>query len=229
MTSQLYIKLPKEFIKTHMNAKSKKGLLISYLFFHTTYDKEIYTSIDCICSELKMSTKSHGSRRSQNIIKDLLVELMEEKVIQFISTQYCTQFETITNNQLFKMKLNYDAGLFATNSNYVRIEKYEYDTLLSINNSQMNKLFNIYYQIKSYVCMDDDCLHICYPSLKTLCNICGCSDNTLSSMIKMLYDNKLIYLYRFDDMEKITINRNIEYVFALEKYNKDQIIAEFVA
>ena len=48
-------------------------------------------------------------------------------------------------------------------------------------------------------------------------------------MIKILYQNKLIYLYRFNNEEKIAINKNIEYVFALEKYSKDQIYHEFIA
>lgn len=229
MTTNLYIKIPKDFVRNNMNTKDKKGLLISYLFFHTTYDKEIYTSIDCICSELKLSTKSHGTRRSQNIIKDLLLELIKENVIIFIKTQYCTCLETVANNQLFKIKLNNESSLFNMDSNYVRIEKYEYDAIFAINNQQLNKIFNIYYQIKSHVCMDDDCLHICYPSIKTLCNLCNCSDNTLSSVIKILYDHKLIYLYKFNESEKITINRNIEYVFALERYSKEQVFNEFVA
>lgn len=229
MNNELYIKMPKNFVKSNMNTKYKKGLLISYLYFHTTYDKEIYTSIDCICSELKLSTKSHGARRSQNIIKDIFIELFEEKIIQFIPTQYCKCFNDISNNQLFKIKLNGESIFFNTASNYIRIEKYEYDTIMSINSQQLNKLFNIYYQIKSYICMDDNCLHICYPSIKTLCKLCGCSDNTLSSIIKILYENKLIYLYRFNDEEKVLINRNIEYIFALEKYDKKQIFNEFVA
>ena len=229
MMYDAYIKLPKEFIKSNMKTTNKKGLLISYLFFHTTYDKEIYTSIDCICSELKLSTKSHGTRRSQNIIKNLLEELINEKIIKFVPTEYCDCFQSITNDQLFKIALNYEADLFNINSGYIRIEKYEYDAMIKINNNQLNKIFNIYYQIKSYICMDENCLHICYPSLKTLCNLCRCSDDTLSKALKILYDNKLIYLYKFNNEEKIKINRNIEYVFALEKYNKIQIFNEFVA
>ena len=65
---QQYIKIPKMFIKDDLDMSNKKGLIISYFYFHTTIDKEIYTSIDCICSELNMSTKSHGKRRSQNIV-----------------------------------------------------------------------------------------------------------------------------------------------------------------
>ncbi len=229
METQLYIKLPKDFVKFQMNTKNKKCLLITYLFFHTTYDKEIYTSIDCICSELNMSIKSHGTRRSQNIIKDLLIELIEEKIIEFIPTQYCTGIDSAANNQMFKIKFHNDHSLFTSNSHYVRIEKYEYDTLMSIHSQQLNKLFNIYYQIKSYVCMDENCLHVCYPSIKTLCDVCGCSDNTISSMIKLLYDNKLIYLYRINDQEKLIINRNIEYVFSLKQYTKEQVLSEFVA
>ena len=226
---QIYIKMPKEFIRTNTNTKDKKCLLISYLFFHTTCDKEIYTSIDCICTELKLSVKSHGVRRSQNIFKDLLQELIDQKIIQFISTQYCNNFESIANDQMFKIKLNTELDFFNTNSNYIRIEKYEYDAIMSINDSKLNKIFNIFYQIKSYVCMDDNCLHMCYPAVKTLCDICKCSYTTLSSIIKILYDHKLIYLYRFNDQEKIIMNRNIDYVFALEEYTKDQVFHEFVA
>lgn len=229
MKNEPYIKIPKEFVKINMNTKNKKCLLISYLFFHTTYDKDVYTTIDCICSELKLSTKSHGVRRSQNVIKDLLVELIRDNIIQFIPTSYCENLDQIANNQLFKIKINYESQFFNMNSNYIRIEKYEYDMIMSINSQQLNKIFNIFYQIKSHVCMDDDCLHMCYPSIKTLCGLCGCSDNTLSSMIKILYENKLIYLYKLNDQEKIAINRNIEYIFALEKYNKKQILNEFVA
>lgn len=227
--NQVYIKLPKIFIKENMNTKNKKGLLLSYLFFHTTYDQEIYTSMDCICSELYMSTKSHGVRRSQNIIKDYLVELMSEKIINFIPTEYCQDFNSVANNQLFKISLNRDHELFNWSAGYVRIEKYEYDHIMSIKDKQTNKIFNIFYQIKSHICMDEGCLHTCYPSIKTLCKLCECSDNTLSSTIKTLYTHKLIYLYKFNSQEKVSINRNIEYVFALENYSKKQVLNEFVA
>lgn len=227
MQNNIYIKIPKEFVTTNMNTKSKKGLLIAYLFFHTTYDKEIYTSIDCICSELKMSTNSHGARRSQNVIKELLSELITEKIISFIPTKYCGSFVTIANNQLFKIKFNHEAEIFNLESHYVRIEKYEYDAILSINNQQINKIFNIFYQIKSYVCMDEGCLHICYPSIQTLCRLCGCSNSTLSNIIKILYQHKMIYLYRFNNQEKIKINRNIEYVFALDNYSRQEVYSEF--
>ena len=227
--NQVYIKIPKTFIKESMNNKNKKGLLISYLFFHTTYDQEIYTSIDCICSELYMSTKSHGVRRSQNIIKDYLIELISEQIIRFIPTEYCQDFNVVANNQMFKIYLNRDHEFFNMPSGYVRIEKYEYDCIMSIKDKQTNKLFNTFYQIKAHVCMDEGCLHTCYPSIKTLCKLCECSDNTLSAMIKKLYTHKLIYLYRFNSQEKIEINRNIDYVFALENYSKEQVFKEFAA
>lgn len=229
MQNNIYIKIPKTFVKTHMNTKDKKCLLITYLFFHTTYDKEVYTSIDCICSELKLSTKSHGARRSQNIIKDLLNELIQEQIIEFISTSYCKDFYSLTNNQLFKIKINHDSVFFNSSSNYVRIEKSEYDALCLIDNCILNKIFNIFYQIKSHICMDDNCLHICYPSFKTLCALCGCSDNTLLSILKILHEKKLIYVYKLNNPDKMLINRNIEYIFALEPYNRKQVLNEFVA
>ena len=77
--------------------------------------------------------------------------------------------------------------------------------------------------------MDEGCAHICYASVKTLCNTCGCSNGTFSKIIKLLYEHKLIYLYRFNDQEKVLINRNIEYVFALENYDKEQVLHEFKA
>lgn len=224
-----YIKLPKDFIQNYMNTKNKKGLIIAYLFFHTTIDKEIYTSIDCMCCELQLSTKSHGERRNQNVVKDILLELIYENIVQFIPTEYCMKFGSISNSQLFKLKLNNQAEIFNPASKYVKIEKEEYDNIIKIKNNQLHRIFNIFYQIKSYVCMDNDCLHVCYPSIKKLCKLCGCSDNTLLNAIIMLCDNKLIYIYKLNDEERVIINRNIEYVFALEQYSKDCIMQEFAA
>lgn len=227
--TQQYIKLPKEFVQKNMTTRNKKGLVVAYLYFHTTIDQEVYTTIDCICSELQMSTKSHGERRSQNIIHNILSELITEQVINFIPTNDCSNFQTVSNNQLFKIKINYESFMFNSTSKYVRVEKSEYDKLVHIKSTQLHKIFNIFYQIKSYVCMDDNCLHICYPSIKTLCNCCSCSDNTLANTIKTLYEHSMLYIYKIGEQDKIIINRNIEYVFALKRYNKQEIINEFAA
>lgn len=224
-----YIKMPKQFIQQNMNTKDKKGLIITYLYFHTTIDNEIYTTIDCICSELNMSTKSHGTRRNQNVVKDILLELINENIISFISTKECPGLNTVANSQLFKIKLNSESDMFTSTSKYVRIEKSEYDKIISINNNKINKIFNIFYQIKSHICMDNSCLHICYPSIKTLCKNCGCSDNTLAEAFKILNQQNMLYVYTLGDQEKIVINRNIEYIFSLEHYSKESVLNEFVA
>jgi AraC-like DNA-binding protein len=224
-----YIKMPKQFVRQNMTTKDKKGLIITYLYFHTTIDNEVYTTIDCICSELNMSTKSHGTRRNQNVVKDILLELINENIISFISTKECPELNTVANSQLFKIKLNSESDMFTSTSKYVRIEKSEYDKIISINSNKTNKIFNIFYQIKSHVCMDNNCLHICYPSMKTLCENCGCSDNTLAEIFKMLNQQNMLYIYKLGDQEKISINRNIEYIFSLERYSKESMLNEFVA
>lgn len=223
-----HLKLPKELIKQYGNTKDKTLPVLAYLYFHMTLEKNIYTSIDCLCSELYLSTKSHGKRRSQNVIKDILKQLIEKKVISLIIMNGYDSLDDLSNNQLFKLAFNIESEWVNVQSNYVYIDITEYQAIIQ-NNKHACKAFNVFCHIKSYMCMDDGCLHICYPSLKTLCNICKCSDNTLSSMIKILYQNKLIYLYKFNDQEKVVINRNIEYVFALDNYNRDQIYHEFVA
>jgi hypothetical protein len=229
MQSNFYhLKIPKEIIKQYGNTKSKTLLVLAYLYFHATPEKYIYTSIDCLCLELNLSTKSHGERRSQNIIKDILSQLIENNVISLIDMDGYTSIDDLKNNQLFKLSLNTESPWINSESNYVYIDITEYQAMIS-QNKHACKTFNIFCQIKSYMCMDNNCLHICYPSLKTLCKICGCSDNTLSATIKILYQNKLIYLYRFNDQERIKLNCSIEYVFALEQYNREQIIKEFAA
>jgi hypothetical protein len=191
-----------------------------------TPEKYIYTSIDCLCAELNLSTKSHGRRRSQNVIKEILQDLINNNVISLVIMDGYTSLDEINNNQLFKLLFNIESPWVSPEYGYLYIDITEYQAIFC-NNKHACKTFNVFCHIKSYICMDDDCLHISYPSISTLCKSCKCSDNTLSSMIKILYQNKLIYLYRFNDEEKMTINKNIEYVFALEKYSKDQIYNEF--
>lgn len=227
MNTSIYLKLPKTFIKENTSIKNKKILIITYLYFHTTFDKEVYTSIDCICSELKLSTKSHGERRNQNVVKDILKELIDENVISFISTDYCKNFNNISNSQLFKLSINYESKMFNITSGYVRIEKDEFTKMTNIQHNSIYKIFNIFYRIKSYVCMDDKCLHICFVSLKTLCKECQCSYSTLAGLIKLLYSNKLIYMYRLTETEQMQLNTTVDYVFALEEYSRDEIIKEF--
>ena len=221
------IKLPKELIKQYGSTTDKTIPVLSYLYFHATPEKYVYTSIDCICAELNLSTKSHGARRSQNIVKEILKCLIDHNVISLMVIDECVNIDSLNNGQLFKLLLNTSSDWINPESNYVYIDITEYQAIVN-NNKYACKAFNVYCSIKSYICMDDDCLHICYPSLKTLCNICGCSDNTLSSMIKILYDNKLLFLYKFNEHEKIKINRNIEYVFALANYSRKQILNEFI-
>ena len=222
------IKLPKSLIKQYGNTKDKTLPVLSYLYFHMTSEKYVYISIDCLCTELNLSTKSHGTRRSQNVVKDILKDLIENNVISLIVMDGYTTIDDISNNQLFKLLFNIDSPWINITSNYVYIDITEYQAIIH-NNKQACKTFNVFCQIKSHICMGDDCIHICYPSIKTLCKLCSCSDNTLSSLIKILYQNKLIYLYRFNDEEKNKINQNIEYVFALKQYDKKQILNEFIA
>ena len=54
------LKISKELIRKYGNTKEKTLPVLAYLYFHTTSEKYIYTSVDCICSELNLSTKSHG-------------------------------------------------------------------------------------------------------------------------------------------------------------------------
>lgn len=222
------LKIPKELIKQYGSITDKTLPVLSYLYFHMTPEKYIYTSIDCLCAELNLSTKSHGKRRSQNVIKEILQDLINNNVISLIIMDDYTNLDEINNNQLFKLSFNIKSTWVNPESGYLYIDITEYQAIFN-NNKHACKSFNVFCNIKSYICMDDDCLHICYPSISTLCKLCKCSDNTLSLMIKILYQNKLIYLYRFNNEEKIAINKNIEYVFALEKYSKDQIYHEFIA
>ena len=77
--------------------------------------------------------------------------------------------------------------------------------------------------------MDDNCVHMCYPSMQTLCKLCTCSDNTLISILRTLCENKLLYIYQLNDQEQIKIKSNIKYIFALERYSKQDILNEFAA
>ena len=220
------LKISKELIRKYGNTKEKTLPVLAYLYFHTTSEKYIYTSVDCICSELNLSTKSHGERRSQNVIKDILNTFIDNEIVSLIVMDGYTDINSLSNNQLFKLSFNMESCWTNAQTNYVYIDILEYQAIMR--NKHSCKAFNVFCHIKSYICMDDDCIHICYPSIKTLCKLCGCSDNTLSSMIKVLYDNKLIYIYKFNEQERIMINRNIEYVFALEQYERRQILNEFV-
>jgi hypothetical protein len=48
-------------------------------------------------------------------------------------------------------------------------------------------------------------------------------------ILKILCENKLIYVYKMNEEDQIRINRNIKFVFAIERYSKNAIINEFVA
>ena len=220
--NQFHIKLPKEFIKQHSSVKDKTISVLIYLFFHTTVEKYIYTSIDCICEELNMSTKSHGERRSQNIIKDILKEFENQKII----TIQIDDIEKSNNNQLFKIYFNMESELLNPTSQYVYIDITEYQAIMKCE-KYLNKVCNAFCYLKSYICMNNDCLHICYPSLKTICRDCGCSHKTIGQIMKRLHINQLLYVCHLDEEDMLLINKNVEYVFALSKYSKEEIMNEF--
>ena len=224
--NKFHIKLPKETVRTKCGINDKKNNILIYLYFHMTSEYMVYTSVDCICSELNLSTKSHGQRRSQNIVKEILNELKEDGIILFVPFNDGTTIDNLKNNQLFKLQINVQSPILNPKTNYVKIDITEYQEIMRSKDT-ICKTMNVYCQIKSYICMDDSCLKICYPSIKTLCNLCGCSDNTLFKALKILYNQKLIYIYRFNDQEKEALNSKVEYVFSLEKYTKDQIYREF--
>ena len=220
--SQFYIKLPKEFVRQHGSVKDKTISVLIYLFFHTTVEKYIYTSIDCICEELNMSTKSHGERRSQNIVKDILQEFVNQQII----TVQTNNIEQINNNQLFKIYFNMECELLNPESQYVYIDVTEYQAIMKCE-KYLNKVCNVFCYLKSYVCMNNDCLHLCYPSLKTVCRDCGCAHKTLGQIMKKLHTNQLFYVYHFDEDDRLSINKNVEFVFALSKYSKEEVMSEF--
>lgn len=222
------IKISKELIKQCGNTSDKTIPVLSYLYFHTTPEKYIYTSIDCICEELHLSTKSHGTRRSQNIIREILKHLIDNNIISLIVMNGYTNIDDIKNGQLFKLLINTSANWINANSNYVYIDITEYQSILKCQ-KDICKVFNVYCNIKSHICMDDDCIHMCYPSMQTLCKLCACSDNTLINMLKALCENKLLYIYKLNNQEQVLINRDIKYIFALERYSKQDILNEFAA
>ena len=215
-------------VRKYCNTKNKTLSVLIYLYFHMTPEHYVYSSIDNICLELNLSTKSHGARRNQNVIKDILKDLESQNIIRFDDRNFGGNIDELNNNQLFKIEINVQATLLNPSSNYVYVDITEYQAIMK-SPKYTYKVFNVFCQIKSHVCMDNNCLHICYPSIKTLCKLCGCSDDTLFSLLKIMYYNQLLYVYRLEQNEIDLIKQNIEYVFALEKYDRDAILNEFIA
>lgn len=223
------IKLEKQIVMKQNKLKDKTISLLCYLFFHTTCEHKVYTTIDTICKELNLSLNSHNKRNNQSVIKELLHNLIEKNIISFLPTEKNNTIEQITNNQIFTLMFNEYDQYINIPSGYVALSITEYNTILENGKENFFKLLNIYCKIKSYVCMDDYCMHICYPSIKTICTDLKCSDNTFFSLLKILCDSKLIYLYHFTGNDQIKNNYGqIEYVFSLEEYDKNDIRKQFI-
>ena len=224
-TLSINIKLNKNFIRQEKSIKDKQLITICYLFFHTTCEHNIYTTINTMCNEMNLPTASRNLKNNQFAIKEVLQTLVQDKIITILN---CNNILEVSNNELIKIYFNdYDQYINIA-SQYVMLSLKEYNTILKCGD-KAHKLLNLYCKIKSYICMDDKCLHICYPSIKKICTDFKCSNKTFGMLLKILYENNLIYVYHFEKNDTIkTYYGQIEYVFALEKYTKSEIKKEFM-
>ena len=217
------IKLPKELIRNEKDFKDKRILTLCYLFFKTDCRKEISLTINDMCKDYNLTLTSHAEKNNQYFIKEELQSLIENNIIE------CLNYENITkvqNDRLIKLKFKKYEDYINIPSQYVILSLEEFDKILSCK-KDISKLVNLYCKIKSHICMDENCLKICYPSIGEMCNRFHCSRNTLKPILNILKENNLIYIYHFDNKELSSNLYNTEYIFSLEKYTTKQIKQSF--
>ena len=220
------IKFSKQMLRSKKNIKDKKIAVLSYLFFHSTCEHKVYTNINTLCSEIYLSISSHNTNNNQTLIKQILSNLIEDKIISMVNNKNILE---IDNRELLIFYFNNYNDFIDPTYHYVSLSLQEYNQLLKCKD-KFYKALNLYCVIKSYICMDDKCLHICYPSLQTICKNLNCTKNTLISLLKLLCEHKILYIYHFTENDTIKTNYgNIQLVFSIEKYTKKQILNEFVA
>ena len=213
------IKLKKNLVKDSRDLKDKELLVLCYLFFNTTCKHNVYTTINNMCEEIKLSTSSHRENNNQNSIKETIQSLINKDVVELLN---CDDISSVTNDKLIKLHFkDYDSFIDYT-SQYVSLSLEEFDKILSCG-KDISKVLNIYCYIKSYICMDQYCLKICYPSIKNMFNTFNCSRNTIKPILDILEENKLLYIYHFEVGELKENKYDIEYIFSLEKYTRKEI------
>lgn len=218
------IKLPKTITREEKEFKDKELLVLCYLFFKTDCEHNIHTTINFICEEFNLSTTSHTDKNNQYYIKEFLQDLINKNIIKLLNYKDITK---INNDRLIKLYFEKYDDYINIPSQYIVLSIEEFNKILSCK-KDISKLLNLYCRIKSYICMDENCLKICYPSIETMCKDFHCSRNTLKPILNILQENNLIYIYRFDPKELKSSLYNTEYVFALEKYTSKQIKQQFV-
>ena len=218
------IKLPKSIIRKEKEFKDKELLVLCYLFFKTDCGHNIHTTINFMCEEFNLSVTSHADKNNQYYIKEILQDLINKNIIKLLSHKDITK---INNDRLIKLYFEKYNDYINISSQYIVLSIEEFNKILSYK-KDISKLLNLYCRIKSYVCMDENCLKICYPSIETMCKEFHCSRNTLKPILNILQENNLIYIYRFDPKELKSSLYNTEYIFALEKYTSKQIKQQFI-
>ena len=162
---------------------------------------------------------------NQYYIKETIRDLIDEGIIECLNYKNISE---VTNDKLIELKFKEYEKYVNISSQYVILSIEEFNKILNCK-KETSKLLNLYCKIKSYVCMDENCLKICYPSIKKMCYDFNCSRNTLKPILNILQENNLIYIYRFGENElNIRSYEKIEYIFALEKYTSKQIKQQFV-
>lgn len=219
------IKLPKSLIREEKEFKDKKLLMLCYLFFKTDCEHNICTTLNNICEKINLSTTSRNNKNNQYYIKETIRDLIDEGIIECLNYKNISE---VTNDKLIELKFKEYEKYVNISSQYVILSIEEFNKILNCK-KETSKLLNLYCKIKSYVCMDENCLKICYPSIKKMCYDFNCSRNTLKPILNILQENNLIYIYRFGENElNIRSYEKIEYIFALEKYTSKQIKQQFV-
>jgi hypothetical protein len=220
------IKLHKQQLREEKILKDKTIAVLSYLFFHSTCEHKVYTNINTLCLEINLPTASHNIKNNQSAVKEVLQNLICDNTIQLLNSKNITE---VDNRELLVFQfVNYEQYV-NPNYHYVSLSLKEYNQLLKCN-EKFHKALNLYCNIKSYICMDDNCLHTCYPSVQTICKNLNCSKKTLMNLLKLLCEQKLLYIYHFSENDVIKTNYgNIQLVFSLEKYSKEQIVHQFIA
>lgn len=171
---------------------SKALMILAYLRINCNMIGELLTCIQWITTGIGFQPKS-GAGNSLDQTKSLLIMLRETGAIDFEDPRKSTD--------QIRIRLSLDHQYFDPPDGFVQIDYDELQKITSCSYQRKDRLFAVYYVMKSYIYIDprNGESGYCYPALKRILgqvmSFAEMSHNTLVTILDVLVENELLNVY----------------------------------
>lgn len=197
-----------------------------YLHRHKSIEGFVNLTIKDFLLYHNFNPNRNKGRINEKVYKTLQL-MIDRGFIQFTgcySNGGLDSLNSVNCNMMFTIQIiNFDK-YWNPENRFTKIFYAEIDTLRSRNVMPIDKVLNLYINIKKRMSSDTDCMSAAlyaYPSEDTLSKECGCSVSTIKTYTNILCDTGMLYVKNFGSYMKLKKGKevviNSNNVYALEE------------